>query len=383
MIHQFTHQFSESRYWVNESEGRKAILGRNEDKGNLLNYQNYRLAHRSIAANTNERTMICSILPKNVFYGHSLNASKSIQNGKDLLYVTAVLNSFIFDFSLRQRVSQNLTMFYIYQLPIPRLTENDVEFQPIVERAAKLICTTPEFDDLAKEVGLESHENGVTDEAERQTLRAELDAIVAHLYGLTEDEFAYILTTFPLVSDAVKTETLEAFRTFAPHPDDKQILAQINEGENNFIEFKIASYWNADAKPIPKKDESMKENITQAVTAFLNSIDGGAILIGIRKDKKIVGLADDFTAANPQDNNSDGYERFLNAIIRSNCNLVNVNSVCEIGFHKLEGKDICRILVKSSPEPVYHKGDLIIRDGGGKRTLKAKEAVEYVEKRWK
>jgi hypothetical protein len=42
----------------------------------------------------------------------------------------------------------------------------------------------------------------------------ELDAIIAHLYGLTDEEFAYILTTFPLVSDDIKTATLEAFRTY-------------------------------------------------------------------------------------------------------------------------------------------------------------------------
>ena len=49
---------------------------------------------------------------------------------------------------------------------------------------------------------------------ERQKLRAEIDAIVAHLYGLTDDEFAYILTTFPLVSDDIKMATLEKFRTY-------------------------------------------------------------------------------------------------------------------------------------------------------------------------
>jgi hypothetical protein len=38
-----------------------------------------------------------------------------------------------------------------------------------------------------------------TDPAERQRLRDEIDALVAHLYGLTRDEFDHILGTFPLV----------------------------------------------------------------------------------------------------------------------------------------------------------------------------------------
>lgn len=94
------------------------------------------------------------------------------------------------------------------------MSEGDPALAPIAERAAKLICTTKEFDDLAAEVGLGSHKNGVTNEIERQKLRAELDAIIAHLYGLTDEEFTYILTTFPLVSDEIKTATLEAFRTY-------------------------------------------------------------------------------------------------------------------------------------------------------------------------
>jgi hypothetical protein len=39
----------------------------------------------------------------------------------------------------------------------------------------------------------------VWDEARRARLRAELDALYAHLYGLTRDELAYILDTFPIV----------------------------------------------------------------------------------------------------------------------------------------------------------------------------------------
>jgi hypothetical protein len=103
-------------------------------------------------------------------------------------------------------------MFYVYQLPIPRLTESDRYFSDIVQRAAKLICTTPEFDELAQEVGLGSHANGVTDETERAKLRAELDGMIAHLYGLTAAEFEYILSTFPIVPEQVKQDALAAYR---------------------------------------------------------------------------------------------------------------------------------------------------------------------------
>ncbi|MEG3837818.1 Eco57I restriction-modification methylase domain-containing protein [Microcoleus sp. Z1_C3] len=221
MIHQFTHLYAEPRYWVDEAEARKALLGRNGvDNGQKLDYQCYRFAYRAIASSTNARSLIGTILPKNVVCGHSLNISSPIKNNKYMLFICAALNSLCFDFTLRQKVSSNLTMFFIYQTPVPRLTSGDHFFTDIVQRAAKLICTAPEFDELAQEVGLNSHREGVTDETERAQLRAELDGIIAHLYGLTEAEFAYILTTFPIVPEAVKQAALAAYRTFAASPGD-------------------------------------------------------------------------------------------------------------------------------------------------------------------
>lgn len=216
MIHQFTHLYAEPRYWVDEAEGRKALLGRNGiDNGQKLDYQCYRFAYRAIARSTDSRTFIGTIVPTNVVCGHSLNVALPIQDNRYMLFICATLNSLFFDFALRQQVSSNLTLFFIYQTPVPRLTSGDKYFSDIVQRAAKLICTAPEFDELAREVGLNSHREGVTDETQRAQLRAELDGIIAHLYGLTETEFAYILTTFPIVPEAVKQAALEAYRTFA------------------------------------------------------------------------------------------------------------------------------------------------------------------------
>jgi hypothetical protein len=92
------------------------------------------------------------------------------------------------------------------------LGKKDEAFAPIASRAARLICTTPEFDDLAKSVGLQGHQDGAIDPTERAKLRAELDGLVAHLYGLSEEEFTHILGTFPLVAEPVKVAALNAWR---------------------------------------------------------------------------------------------------------------------------------------------------------------------------
>lgn len=223
MAHQFDHKFSEPRYWVNEAEGRAAKLGKTTDEKQILDYQKYRLGFRSIARNSDERTVIVCPIPKNVFCGNSLlvNSSKEGHlSSAELLLAQGVLNSFIIDFYMRLMVSANINMFFIYQLPVPRLTTSDPAFAPIVERAAKLVCTTPEFQEMKDELGKMKKPDGsplfhpssfISHPSERAQLRAELDAIVARLYGLSESELAHILSTFPLVGEDVKAGVMREF----------------------------------------------------------------------------------------------------------------------------------------------------------------------------
>ena len=132
-----------------------------------------------------------------------------------MVFCTAILSSFVIDWMLRLKVTTNINMFYIYQLPVPRFSFSDDFFQPIVDRAARLICTSPEYDELAKAVGLGSCRDGVTDPAERARLKAELDGLVGHLYGLNEEEFIHILNAFPIVSNSLKDAVKKAFKDVA------------------------------------------------------------------------------------------------------------------------------------------------------------------------
>lgn len=248
MIWQFDAKYAEPRYWVDSAECGaslramaarrlklmlRAETGMSPEQAEALvdaekikiDSDTYRFGFRDIAASTNERAMICSVLPRNHYAGNTINLQQPwefVVKGEDWqqritmtaeqqLYGCSVLNSYIVDWLLRQKITSHLNMFYVYQVPVPRLTSSAPRFAPIVNRAAKLVCTSPEFDDLAKAVGLKSHANGVTDPVERAKLRAELDGLVAHLYGLTETEFAHILATFPLVAQDVRDAALRAW----------------------------------------------------------------------------------------------------------------------------------------------------------------------------
>ncbi|MCX6880595.1 MAG: ATP-binding protein [Verrucomicrobia bacterium] len=235
MIWQFDHRYAEPRYWVKEADLREAFRGKRIKRIDGLkkcpkdlrnDYEVPRLAIRKIASNTNKRTLIVGLLPANSFTGNSLSVHFPFWHTKEkynqlrfscheLMILMAVLNSFVVDFILRSRMTTNLNLFFLYQLPIPHLNSTHPAFRPLVERAARLVGTAPEFDDLLTEVfgKKATHKtHGVTDPQDRLTLRAQIDALVARLYDLTKEEFQHILATFPLVDESVKTQTLNTYR---------------------------------------------------------------------------------------------------------------------------------------------------------------------------
>lgn len=218
MIWQFDAAYEQPRYWVDEKQGRTALIGRGEDNGQALDYQAYRLGFRDIARNTDTRTMITCVIPP-AFHGNKLptvrvfnEAGERLIDSATQLVLCGLWNSYVLDWMIRLKVTTTLNFFYLHQLPVPRLTAKDPVFAPLAKRAAQLICVQPEFDALAKEAGLRDHRDGITDPAGRARLRAEIDGLVAHLYGLTDEEFLHILQTFPLVSEPEKVAAYNAYR---------------------------------------------------------------------------------------------------------------------------------------------------------------------------
>jgi hypothetical protein len=192
-----------------------------------LDYRSYRLAFRDVGRNTDERTVIACLLPPDRFCPHTVSLEQvffdevtpkghqSVRrlNTTERLFVLAIFNSIVFDWFIRQSVTAHVSFFFVYNTPAPRLAADSKQALALVNRAARLTCTTSEFDALAREVGLEHHQP--LDPMDRARLRAELDGLVAHLYGLSEAEFAHILASFPLVPEPVKVDAHNAYRRVA------------------------------------------------------------------------------------------------------------------------------------------------------------------------
>ncbi len=129
----------------------------------------------------------------------------------------------ILDWFARRMVQLNLNFHIFNALPIPRPeSEDPVPDCPglhlrdrVVEIAARLATAEPDhpgFREWAAAVGVEP--GSVDSEAEKQDLIAELDAVVALLYDLEEDDLAVIYDTFHAGADYSKrhAQVLQHFR---------------------------------------------------------------------------------------------------------------------------------------------------------------------------
>jgi len=167
----------------------------------VLSSSFFRLSFRSIQNSLNKRTMIVTLIPY-CPCGHSL-ATIQTANLESNLLLSVFLSSFCIDILLRPRMSQaNISWFYVEELitPFPKSIPADIR-QNIVGKAAalsaNLLIYIPCWVELSKkypELRRRSWQSAIAvTDYERLRLRCILDAVVAELYGLDIDDFAWIL----------------------------------------------------------------------------------------------------------------------------------------------------------------------------------------------
>ncbi|MCC6222406.1 MAG: hypothetical protein IT201_02825 [Thermoleophilia bacterium] len=115
------------------------------------------------------------------------------------------MNSLAFDWQARRFVETNVNFFILEGLRLPSLS--DEAYEAIARAAARLSCPDERFADFAEACGVE---HGLLDAAERERLRVELDAWVAHAWGLDDEELELVLSDFTL--DAVPEAYRERLR---------------------------------------------------------------------------------------------------------------------------------------------------------------------------
>ena len=174
------------------------------------------IAFKDITAATNMRTMIAAIIPR-AGVVDTLPVLPFINNAEDMALqaslIIANLNAMPFDFVTRQKVPATHVKWYVLeQMPVvPLHLFQAVRFgsktagEIVREAVLELTYTAHDMAPFARDLGHVDEAGEVKppfvwDEERRLYLRAKLDAVFFHLYGVTDrDDVRYMYSTFPIV----------------------------------------------------------------------------------------------------------------------------------------------------------------------------------------
>lgn len=165
------------RYWVRES----VVLDRVRKLCALEDFMGY----RRITNSTNERTMVCTLVPRAGFGDSVFLMTTSAESAAPL---QAIFASFAFDYVMRQKLGgTNANFFIVMQLPAP--TPETFSQPP----------TWNSRTDLLPWMSLRVTKLLTKWNIDRDVMKAELDAAAFHIFGIAREDVDYIMETFPIV----------------------------------------------------------------------------------------------------------------------------------------------------------------------------------------
>ncbi|MXW35554.1 MAG: hypothetical protein F4X00_08760 [Gemmatimonadetes bacterium] len=104
-----------------------------------------------------------------------------------------VLSSLPLDWYARCFVETQVDFFIINPFPVPRRSGDSLLRERVIALAGRLASPDDRFAEWARRVGVVC---GALTPIEKRNHVCELDAVVAHLYGLTEPQLVHIFETF-------------------------------------------------------------------------------------------------------------------------------------------------------------------------------------------
>ena len=153
-----------------------------------------RIAFRDVARATDQRTVIAVLIPPRVVPQHKAPYLLRISGSEaDEAYLLGVLSSRVFDWCARRQDETGVSFAVLNVLPVPAPPAGDPIRQRVVEIPGRLAAVDERYEEWAGAIGVPV---GSVTEGEKPDLLAELDACVAHLFGLDEDYLRHLYATF-------------------------------------------------------------------------------------------------------------------------------------------------------------------------------------------
>jgi hypothetical protein len=176
------------------SSARSAFHGLEIHSREDLPMNRARIAFRDVTKFDNTRTMVSCLLPPGIVLVHQ--APYLVQRSGDEVdeaYLLGVMSSIPFDWYSRRLVELHFTFEILDQIPVPRPEKSDPRRRRIVELAGRLAAHDERYVGWASAIDVPI---GSVTPQERAATESEIDALVAHLYGLSRTQLSHIFATF-------------------------------------------------------------------------------------------------------------------------------------------------------------------------------------------
>lgn len=164
------------RYWVADKEVDRKLDGK-WDKAWFLGW-------RDIARATDERTYITTQLPR-VAFGHKVLLALPRKGNRAVLQ--AIWSSLAFDYVARQKLGgTSMSYFTVYQLPtaVPTAEVEGLSFDRSAHSWIAAVVDVLNSGAMMRDI--------------RRKARAELDAYLFHLYGISRSDVEHVMGTFTI-----------------------------------------------------------------------------------------------------------------------------------------------------------------------------------------
>ncbi len=210
---------------------------------------------------------------------------------------------------------------------------------------------------------------------------------------LKQEVFLYLAILFGIIALGFLVMLKKPKKTekvLEPQPirglEKDEILALIQAGETEYVEFKSSLRWDFCEEKVNKVLEDV---IMKSIAAFSNA-KGGTLFIGVTDDLEIIGLASDIKTLRKQD--IDYFELHLRKLINNQYGISFANNHLNVQFPVFDELCICVIQINPADEPLYlstknKQGQAVekfyVRSGNASQELTLlKEITDYVKKRF-
>jgi hypothetical protein len=197
----------EPRYWVNSDNVRKAFGGKRIPGDAFFLFRN------TCRTYTDSRTARGTIVPataaSNGCPALIFRDDTNQKRVKKMIKFACVFSSLTFDYLVRQKMTTgNLNRFILIQIAVPKPDAFNALFEYnsqtktaeewILQYSPTLFFTTNSLEPFFRNIGISKPAKW--DPETRLNSQYFLDALIAHVYGLSREDYQYILTRFPILA---------------------------------------------------------------------------------------------------------------------------------------------------------------------------------------